>query len=119
MSALGAYGTAVIAALTAQNTHAVTGICPVPPDFVAAQIDTLFTDVRIDAVKIGMLGQQSITRVVADRLAHWKPRSDEHKSELQSLMRISYDVFCLNKKTERNRTHNKPNHHTQPPQHHH
>src|SRR3546814_15708753 len=73
MSALGAYGTAVIAALTAQNTHAVTGICPVPPDFVAAQIDTLFTDVRIDAVKIGMLGQQSLTRVVADRLAHWQP----------------------------------------------
>lgn len=73
MSALGAYGTAVIAALTAQNTHAVTGICPVPPDFVAAQIDTLFADVRIDAVKIGMLGQQSVTRTVADRLAHWKP----------------------------------------------
>jgi len=73
MSALGAYGTAVIAALTAQNTHAVTGICPVPAEFVAAQIDTLFGDVRIDAVKIGMLGQQAVTRTVAERLAHWKP----------------------------------------------
>lgn len=73
MSALGAYGTAVIAALTAQNTHAVTGICPVPPDFVQAQIDTLFADVRIDAVKIGMLGQQLVTRIVAERLAYWKP----------------------------------------------
>jgi hydroxymethylpyrimidine/phosphomethylpyrimidine kinase len=73
MSALGAYGTAVIAALTAQNTQAVTGISPVPPDFVAQQIDTLFADVRIDAVKIGMLGQQAVTRVVAERLAHWKP----------------------------------------------
>lgn len=73
MSALGAYGTAVIAALTAQNTQAVTGICPVPADFVAQQIDTLFADVRIDAVKIGMLGQQSVTRTVADRLSHWKP----------------------------------------------
>jgi len=73
MSALGAYGTAVIAALTAQNTQAVTGICPVPAEFVAAQIDTLFADVRIDAVKIGMLGQKSVTRVVAERLAHWKP----------------------------------------------
>ncbi|MBF6616733.1 bifunctional hydroxymethylpyrimidine kinase/phosphomethylpyrimidine kinase [Pollutimonas thiosulfatoxidans] len=73
MSALGAYGTAVIAALTAQNTHAVTGICPVPPEFVAAQIDTLFGDVRIDAVKIGMLGQQAVTRTVAERLARWKP----------------------------------------------
>lgn len=73
MSALGAYGTAVIAALTAQNTQAVTGISPIPPAFVAEQIDTLFADVRIDAVKIGMLGQQAVTRVVAERLAHWKP----------------------------------------------
>ncbi|MGB3290209.1 MAG: bifunctional hydroxymethylpyrimidine kinase/phosphomethylpyrimidine kinase [Burkholderiaceae bacterium] len=73
MSALGAYGTAVIAALTAQNTQAVTGISPVPPAFVAEQIDTLFADVRIDAVKIGMLGQQAVTRTVAERLAHWKP----------------------------------------------
>lgn len=73
MSALGAYGMAVIAALTAQNTQTVTQISPVPPEFVAAQIDTLFADVRIDAVKIGMLGQEAVTRVVAERLAHWKP----------------------------------------------
>ncbi|WP_353150655.1 bifunctional hydroxymethylpyrimidine kinase/phosphomethylpyrimidine kinase [Pollutimonas bauzanensis] len=73
MSALGAYGTAVVAALTAQNTHAVTAISPIPPEFVVAQIDTLFADVRIDAVKIGMLGQKLVTRAVAERLAHWKP----------------------------------------------
>lgn len=73
MSALGAYGMAVIAALTAQNTQAVTGISPVPPEFVAAQIDTLFADVRVDAVKIGMLGQAGVTRIVAERLAHWQP----------------------------------------------
>lgn len=73
MSALGAYGTAVVAALTAQNTRAVTEIAPISPAFVAAQIDTLFADVRIDAVKIGMLGQQPVTRVVAERMAHWKP----------------------------------------------
>lgn len=73
MSALGAYGTAVIAALTAQNTQGVTGIQAVPAEFVAAQIDTLFADVRIDAVKIGMLGQQSVTRAVAERMTHWKP----------------------------------------------
>lgn len=73
MTALGAYGMAVIAALTAQNTQKVTGISPVPADFVALQIDTLFTDVRVDALKIGMLGQQAVTRVVADRLAYWKP----------------------------------------------
>lgn len=73
MSALGAYGTAVVAALTAQSTRGVTGIAPVSPEFVARQIDTLFDDVRIDAVKIGMLGQQGVTRVVAERMAHWKP----------------------------------------------
>ncbi len=73
MSALGAYGMAVIAALTAQNTRGVTGIAPVPAAFVAEQIDTLFADVRVDAVKIGMLGQKAVTRAVADRLRHWKP----------------------------------------------
>jgi len=73
MSALGAYGMAVIAALTAQNTRGVTGINPVPPDFVALQIDTLFADVRVDAVKVGMLGQQAVTRAVGERLARWKP----------------------------------------------
>lgn len=73
MSALGAYGMAVIAALTAQNTRTVSGISPVPPDFVALQIDTLFADVRVDAVKIGMLGQQAVTRRVAERMAHWRP----------------------------------------------
>lgn len=73
MSALGAYGMAVVAALTAQNTQGVTAISPVPHEFVAKQIDTLFDDIRIDAVKIGMLGQQAVTRAVAERLAHWKP----------------------------------------------
>ncbi|CAM4338677.1 Bifunctional hydroxymethylpyrimidine kinase/phosphomethylpyrimidine kinase [Bordetella tumbae] len=73
MSALGAYGCAVIAALTAQNTQGVTGIAPVPPEFVGLQIDTLFTDVRIDAVKIGMLGQRPVTLVVAEKLAKWLP----------------------------------------------
>lgn len=73
MSALGTYGTAVVAALTAQNTQGVTAIHPVPHEFVARQIDTLFADVRIDAVKIGMLGQKLITRTVAERMAHWTP----------------------------------------------
>lgn len=73
MSALGTYGMAVIAALTAQNTQAVTRIAPVAPDFVTAQIDTLFADVRVDAVKIGMLGQVGIIRSVVDGVNHWHP----------------------------------------------
>lgn len=71
-SALGAYGCAVIAALTAQNTRAVTGVLPIAPDFIARQIDTLFDDVRVDAVKIGMLGEAPMITSVADRLAAWK-----------------------------------------------
>ena len=60
ISALSAYACAVVAALTAQNTRAVTGIFAVPPSFVREQIDTLFADVRIDAAKIGMVGQAPV-----------------------------------------------------------
>lgn len=74
MSALGAYATGVITALTAQSTQGVTGIYPVDPSFIKQQIDTLFNDVRIDAVKIGMLGQQPVIRTVVDALAQWKPK---------------------------------------------
>src|SRR5512145_650467 len=71
-SALGAYACAVIAALTAQNTRGVAGVLPIAPDFVARQIDTLFADVCIDAIKIGMLGEAPVIVTVADRLVHWK-----------------------------------------------
>lgn len=73
MSANGAYACAVVAALTAQNTVGVDSIFPVPHDFVARQIDTLFADVRIDAAKIGMVGQAPVIVAVADRFAHWRP----------------------------------------------
>jgi hydroxymethylpyrimidine/phosphomethylpyrimidine kinase len=73
MSALGAYACAVIAALTAQNTRAVTGVHAVPAEFVRLQLDTLFEDVRIDAVKIGMLGTWEIAQAVADGLRKWRP----------------------------------------------
>lgn len=72
ISALGGYACAVVAALTAQNTRAVTGVLPVAPAFVAEQIDTLLGDVRIAATKIGMLGQAPVIAAVAERLAHWK-----------------------------------------------
>lgn len=70
-SALGAYGCGVIAALTAQNTQAVTGVHVPPADFLRLQIDTLFADVRLDAVKLGMLGAAPIVATVAERLSHW------------------------------------------------
>ncbi|MCL4185739.1 MAG: bifunctional hydroxymethylpyrimidine kinase/phosphomethylpyrimidine kinase [Burkholderiaceae bacterium] len=68
-SALGAYGTGVVAALTAQNTQGVTGVHGVPPPFVRLQLDTLFADVRIDAAKIGMLGTAEIAVAVAEGLS--------------------------------------------------
>ena len=74
ISANGAYACAIIAALTAQNTSGVSGIHAVPPDFIRLQVDTLFGDVRIDAVKIGMLGGERAIAAVADRLTHWKAK---------------------------------------------
>ncbi len=59
-SALGVYGTAVLVALTAQNTRGVTGIHVIPPAFIAEQVDTLVADVRVDAVKIGMLADATV-----------------------------------------------------------
>jgi hydroxymethylpyrimidine/phosphomethylpyrimidine kinase len=73
-SALGAYGCGVIAALTAQNTRAVTGIHEVPPEFLKLQLDTLLDDVRIDAVKIGMLASRALIGVVAEALRRHAPR---------------------------------------------
>jgi len=72
-SALGAYGCGVVAALTAQNTQAVAGVHVPPTDFLRLQLDTLFADVRIDAVKIGMLGTEQIVATVADSLARETP----------------------------------------------
>jgi len=67
-SALGVYGASVIAALTAQNTRGVTAIHDVPPDFVRAQMDAVFSDLAVDAVKIGMLSVPETIRAVADGL---------------------------------------------------
>ena len=71
-SALGVYGASVIAALTAQNTLGVTAIHDVPPDFVAAQMDAVFSDLNVGAVKIGMLSQPKVIQAVADGLQRHK-----------------------------------------------
>jgi len=67
-SALGAYGTLVVTALTAQNTRGVAGVHQLSGALVTQQLETLLADVRIDAVKIGMLGTAEVTRAVADVL---------------------------------------------------
>lgn len=71
-SALGCYGMSVVTALTAQNTVAVTGIHPIPPGFIAQQIDAVMEDIGVDAVKIGMLHSSEVIRTVAERLVHYR-----------------------------------------------
>jgi hydroxymethylpyrimidine/phosphomethylpyrimidine kinase len=71
-SALGVYGASVVTALTAQNTKGVTAIHDVPPDFVTAQIDAVFSDLAVNVVKIGMLSQPAVIEAVAEGLARWR-----------------------------------------------
>lgn len=73
--ALGVYGASVITALTAQNTQGVTGIHDVPADFIAAQIDAVFSDLAVGAVKIGMLSQVPAIKAVAEGLARHVARN--------------------------------------------
>ncbi|MGO7970779.1 bifunctional hydroxymethylpyrimidine kinase/phosphomethylpyrimidine kinase [Rhizobium ruizarguesonis] len=68
-SARGVYGMAVLTALTAQNTQGVSGVHLVPPQFVADQINAVFADVRVDAVKIGMIANAGIADAVAGALS--------------------------------------------------
>lgn len=74
-SALGVYGAAVITALTAQNTQGVFAIHDVPADFIAAQINAVFTDLEVGAVKIGILGTAAAVDVVAAALDRYRPRN--------------------------------------------
>jgi len=70
-AALGVYGASVVTALTAQNTRGVTGIHDVPADFIAAQMDAVFSDLAVNAVKIGMLSRvAAIEAVVAGLERH-------------------------------------------------
>lgn len=70
IAANGAYGMAALTALTAQNTQGVSGIELVAPDFVTAQIEAVFADVRVDAIKIGMIATADIGRAIARALHH-------------------------------------------------
>src|SRR5262249_11075648 len=72
--AAGVCGARLFAALTAQNTLGVTGIHDVPPEVVTAQIDAVFSDLKVNAVKIGMLSQPAVIEAVAAGLDRWKQR---------------------------------------------
>lgn len=71
MSARGVYGASVLTAITAQNTCAVTAVHEIPTEIVAAQIAAVLSDIRIDAIKIGMLGSPALIETVAQGLASY------------------------------------------------
>jgi hydroxymethylpyrimidine/phosphomethylpyrimidine kinase len=73
-AALGVYGASVITALTAQNTTGVSGIHQVPAGFVTAQIDAVFSDLTVAAVKIGMVAQLASIDAIAAGLKRWSPK---------------------------------------------
>src|ERR1700704_3309337 len=73
-AAFGVYGASVITALTAQNTQGVSGIHQVPADFVTAQLDAVFGDLDVKAVKIGMVAQLSTIDAIAAGLTRWSPK---------------------------------------------
>ena len=74
-AALGVYGASVITVLTAQNTRGVAGIADVAPAFIAAQIDAVFSDLKVDAVKIGMLSRSATIKAVAAGLEKHQARN--------------------------------------------
>jgi hydroxymethylpyrimidine/phosphomethylpyrimidine kinase len=73
-AAFGVYGASVITALTAQNTSGVAGIHLAPADFVTAQIDAVFSDLDVKAVKIGMVAQLATVDAIVAGLTRWSPK---------------------------------------------
>lgn len=71
--ALGAYGMAVVTALVAQNTQAVRVVSPLAPDLVQAQLEAVFEDVAVAAVKIGMVANAEIAEAIAEVLVRHRP----------------------------------------------
>ena len=72
MTAHGVYGMSAITALTAQNTTGVQGIQEATPEFLAQQLDCIFTDIRPDAVKIGMVSSAALIKVIAQKLRQYQ-----------------------------------------------
>ena len=73
-AALGVYGASVVTAVTAQNTRGVTAVHPVPADIVTAQLDAVFADLEVGAVKIGMVAQRATIAAIVAALQRWSPK---------------------------------------------
>tara|TARA_Y100000590_G_scaffold284476_1_gene320092 strand:+ start:36336 stop:37151 length:816 start_codon:yes stop_codon:yes gene_type:complete len=70
-AALGAYGTSVITAVTAQNTLGVSDVHPIPPSHVSSQIEAVLSDIGTDGIKTGMLANQEIINAVVETLSNY------------------------------------------------
>lgn len=73
ISATGSYACSAITAITAQNTQGVSAIFPIPLEHVEAQLDAVFSDIKVSAVKIGMLADADIIKVVAAKIRQYSP----------------------------------------------
>ncbi|HBV75744.1 MULTISPECIES: bifunctional hydroxymethylpyrimidine kinase/phosphomethylpyrimidine kinase [Vibrio] len=73
ISATGSYACSVITALTAQNTQGVSGIYSISAEFIGQQLDAVFQDIDIAAVKIGMLNDCSVIKVIAEKIKQYQP----------------------------------------------
>ncbi|CAE6933636.1 Phosphomethylpyrimidine kinase [Vibrio sp. B1REV9] len=74
ISATGSFACSVITAITSQNTQGVSAIFPIPLDHVESQLDSVFTDLNIVAVKVGMLADSNIIKVVASKIKQYQPK---------------------------------------------
>lgn len=74
MTMNGVFAASAITALTAQNTTGVQGIYEVTPDFLGRQIDSVFSDLRPEAVKIGMVASSGLIRVIGEKLRQFQPK---------------------------------------------
>ena len=72
-AAHGVFGMSVITAVTAQNTCGVTAVQDISPDIITAQIDAVFSDIRVDGVKIGMVSRTESIHAIAEALKKWQP----------------------------------------------
>lgn len=75
MSSLGVFATSVVTAITAQNTKEVNDILPIPPSIVESQINTVFSDIEISSVKIGMLGDGELIKTIKKSLTNVKAKN--------------------------------------------
>lgn len=74
-SAQGVYGMSVITAVTAQNTQGVFSVQDITPEIIADQIDAIFKDIHVDAVKIGMVSQIASIQIIREKLLEYSPKN--------------------------------------------